>query len=76
MPLRATVAAGNAARSASDSQAEGIGLYRTELSSLSASEEPTVDEQARIYAKVFNAFPESRVRTTTFDSGKALKTLA
>ena len=67
--LLANVADGNAARIASDSQAEGIGLYRTELSFLSASEEPTVDEQARIYAKVFNAFPESKVVVRTLDAG-------
>lgn len=40
--LLANVADGNAARIASDSQAEGIGLYRTELSFLSASEEPSI----------------------------------
>lgn len=67
--LLANVADGNAARIASDSQAEGIGLYRTELSFLSASEEPTVDEQARIYSKVFNAFPESKVVVRTLDAG-------
>lgn len=67
--LLANVADGNAARIASDSQAEGIGLYRTELSFLSASEEPTVDEQARIYGKVFNAFPDSKVVVRTLDAG-------
>ncbi|MGO2425827.1 MAG: phosphoenolpyruvate--protein phosphotransferase [Corynebacterium flavescens] len=67
--LLANVADGNAARIASDSQAEGIGLYRTELSFLSASEEPTVDEQARIYAKVFNAYPHSKVVVRTLDAG-------
>lgn len=67
--LLANVADGNAARIASDSQAEGIGLYRTELSFLSASEEPTVEEQARIYGKVFNAFPESKVVVRTLDAG-------
>lgn len=67
--LLANVADGNAARIASDSQAEGIGLYRTELSFLSASEEPSVDEQAKIYGKVFNAFPESKVVVRTLDAG-------
>lgn len=67
--LLANVADGNAARIASDSVAEGIGLYRTELSFLSASEEPTVEEQARIYAKVFNAYPESKVVVRTLDAG-------
>lgn len=67
--LLANVADGNAARIASDSQAEGIGLYRTELSFLSASEEPSVDEQAKIYSKVFNAFPDSKVVVRTLDAG-------
>ncbi|MDK8471005.1 phosphoenolpyruvate--protein phosphotransferase [Corynebacterium accolens] len=67
--LLANVADGNAARIASDSQAEGIGLYRTELSFLSASEEPSVDEQAKIYKKVFNAYPDSKVVVRTLDAG-------
>src|SRR5699024_752055 len=57
----ANVADGNAARLAAQSQAEGIGLYRTELSFLSANSEPSVDEQAKIYGKVFDAFPDSKV---------------
>lgn len=67
--LLANVADGNAARIASESQAEGIGLYRTELSFLSASEEPGVEEQAKIYGKVFKAFPESKVVVRTLDAG-------
>lgn len=67
--LLANVADGNAARIASDSQAEGIGLYRTELSFLSASEEPSVDGQAKIYRKVFNAYPDSKVVVRTLDAG-------
>lgn len=67
--LLANVADGNAARIASKSQAEGIGLYRTELSFLSASEEPSVEEQAKIYGKVFKAFPESKVVVRTLDAG-------
>ncbi|WIM71682.1 phosphoenolpyruvate--protein phosphotransferase [Corynebacterium suedekumii] len=67
--LLANVAAGNAARVAAEGQAEGIGLYRTEMSFLSASEEPSVDEQARIYRKVFDAFPDSKVVIRTLDAG-------
>ncbi|WP_301201044.1 phosphoenolpyruvate--protein phosphotransferase, partial [Corynebacterium stationis] len=65
----ANVADGNAARLAAQSQAEGIGLYRTELSFLSASSEPSVDEQAKIYGKVFEAFPDSKVVVRTLDAG-------
>lgn len=65
----ANVADGNAARLASQSQAEGIGLYRTELSFLSANSEPSVEEQAKIYSKVFQAFPDSKVVVRTLDAG-------
>lgn len=67
--LLANVADGNAARIAANSQAEGIGLYRTELSFLSATEEPSVDEQAGIYSKVFKAFPGAKVVVRTLDAG-------
>lgn len=67
--LLANVADGNAARVAADTEAEGIGLYRTEMSFLSATEEPTIEEQARIYGKVFAAFPQSKVVVRTLDAG-------
>lgn len=67
--LLANVQDGNAARLAADTQAEGIGLYRTEMSFLSASQEPSVDEQAEIYGKVFAAFPSSKVVVRTLDAG-------
>lgn len=67
--LLANVQDGNAARLAAATQAEGIGLYRTEMSFLSAQDEPTVDEQASVYGKVFDAFPESKVVIRTLDAG-------
>ncbi|MDD7582318.1 phosphoenolpyruvate--protein phosphotransferase [Corynebacterium sp. 32222D000AT] len=67
--LLANVADGNAARLAAGTQAEGVGLYRTELSFLNASEEPSVDEQAQIYSKVFNAFGDRKVVVRTLDAG-------
>ncbi|AGF72676.1 phosphoenolpyruvate--protein phosphotransferase [Corynebacterium halotolerans] len=67
--LLANVADGNAARLASDAQVEGVGLYRTEMSFLSTTEEPGVDEQARVYRRVFDAFPESKVVIRTLDAG-------
>lgn len=67
--LLANVADGKAARTAAESQAEGIGLYRTEMSFLSASQEPTVEEQAAVYSEVFDAFPESKVVIRTLDAG-------
>lgn len=67
--LLANVQDANAARVAAETQAEGIGLYRTEMSFLSATEEPSVDEQAALYGKVFAAFPESKVVVRTLDAG-------
>ena len=67
--LLANVADGQAARVAADTQAEGIGLYRTEMSFLSTSQEPTVEEQAAVYKKVFDAFPTSKVVIRTLDAG-------
>ncbi len=67
--LLANVADGNAARVAADTQAEGIGLYRTEMSFLSTPEEPSVEEQAKVYRRVFDAFPDSKVVIRTLDAG-------
>lgn len=67
--LLANVADGAAAVAAAQTQAEGIGLYRTELSFLAATEEPSTDEQAAIYRRVFDAFPDSKVVIRTLDAG-------
>ncbi|MCF4006476.1 phosphoenolpyruvate--protein phosphotransferase [Corynebacterium uropygiale] len=67
--LLANVQDGNAARIAAGSQAEGIGLFRTELCFLSATEEPSVEEQAAVYQKVLGAFPESKVVVRSLDAG-------
>ena len=67
--LLANVADAPAARAAAETQAEGIGLYRTELSFLSAAREPTVAEQTRVYRRVLDAFPAARVIIRTLDAG-------
>jgi phosphotransferase system enzyme I (PtsI) len=54
--LLANVADGESARTAASSPVEGVGLFRTELCFLDRREEPTVDEQAGIYAEVLDAF--------------------
>ncbi|MBC7297939.1 MAG: phosphoenolpyruvate--protein phosphotransferase [Demequina sp.] len=48
---------------------EGVGLFRTEFVFLSASTAPTVEEQAEIYRKVFEAFGDRRVVVRTLDAG-------
>ncbi|APT84915.1 phosphoenolpyruvate--protein phosphotransferase [Corynebacterium aquilae] len=67
--LLANVQDGNAARVAAATQAEGIGLFRTEMCFLSATTEPSVDEQANVYKKVLERFPESKVVVRSLDAG-------
>ncbi|RYJ06418.1 MAG: phosphoenolpyruvate--protein phosphotransferase, partial [Actinomycetales bacterium] len=62
------------ARVAAQQPVEGFGLYRTELSFLDRSSEPSVDEQAEIYAQVFAAAADSvdgggKVVVRTLDAG-------
>lgn len=58
-----------AARSARETPAEGIGLFRTELCFLNTDTEPTVAEQADIYAEVLEAFAGQKVVIRTLDAG-------
>ncbi len=68
--LLANVQDGDAARiAATQSQAEGIGLFRTELCFLSATTEPSVEEQAEVYKKVLEQFPHSKVVVRSLDAG-------
>jgi phosphotransferase system enzyme I (PtsI) len=65
----ANVQDGAAARAARDTPAEGVGLFRTELCFLNRDTEPTVDEQADIYAEVLEAFSGAKVVIRTLDAG-------
>lgn len=67
--LLANVQDGATSRKAANTEAEGIGLFRTELCFLSATEEPSVEEQAKIYAQVLEAFPASKVVVRSLDAG-------
>ena len=67
--LLANVQDGKAAAKASESEAEGVGLFRTELCFLTAQTEPSVEEQARIYGEVFGAFSGKKVVARTLDAG-------
>ena len=67
--LLANVGDGAAARKAAGGQAEGVGLYRTELGFLSADKEPSVEEQAAMYQEVFAAFGGRKVVVRTLDAG-------
>jgi phosphotransferase system enzyme I (PtsI) len=54
MPVKllANVADGPSAVQAADEPVQGVGLFRTELCFLNRADEPSVEEQARIYAEV------------------------
>jgi phosphotransferase system enzyme I (PtsI) len=68
--LMANVADGDSARAAAAGPVEGVGLFRTELSFLNRKEEPTVEQQAQIYAEVLEAFGAERtVVVRTLDAG-------
>ena len=67
--ILANVQDGAAARAARETPAEGVGLFRTELCFLNRDTEPTVDEQADIYAEVLDAFAGHKVVIRTLDAG-------
>src|SRR3954468_21794708 len=65
----ANVQDGAGARTAVAAHAEGVGLLRTELSFLGHAQEPSVEEQAKGYAEVFEAFAGRKVVLRTLDAG-------
>lgn len=67
--ILANVQDGAAARTARDTPAEGVGLFRTELCFLNRDTEPTVEEQATIYGEVLEAFAGAKVVVRTLDAG-------
>jgi phosphoenolpyruvate-protein phosphotransferase (PTS system enzyme I) len=67
--ILANVQDGAAARSARETPAEGVGLFRTELCFLNRDSEPSVDEQADIYGEVLDAFAGHKVVIRTLDAG-------
>jgi phosphotransferase system enzyme I (PtsI) len=67
--ILANVQDGPAARAARDTPADGVGLFRTELCFLNRETEPSVDEQAQIYAEVLEAFSGHKVVIRTLDAG-------
>ncbi len=67
--ILANVQDGAGARVAAAEPIEGVGLFRTELSFLDRSTEPTVEEQSDIYAEVFEALGDKKVTVRTLDAG-------
>ena len=67
--ILANVQDGAAARSASQTAAEGIGLFRTELLFMQGRSLPKEDEQAQVYHELANAFHPHPVIIRTLDIG-------
>jgi phosphotransferase system enzyme I (PtsI) len=69
--LLANVADAESARHAAQAPVEGVGLFRTELCFLDRRDEPTVEEQAEVYAAVLAPFAEEgrHVVVRTLDAG-------
>src|SRR4051794_30398966 len=65
----ANVQDGAGARAAAAAHAEGVGLFRPELAFLGHADEPSVEEQARGYAGVFEAFVGRKVVLRALDAG-------
>ncbi|KAA0021901.1 phosphoenolpyruvate--protein phosphotransferase [Antrihabitans cavernicola] len=59
----------SAQSAASNTAAEGVGLFRTELCFLDRDTEPTVSEQTHIYSEVLDAFAGRKVVIRTLDAG-------
>lgn len=68
--ILANVADAESAQAASAAPVQGVGLFRTELCFLNRQDEPSVEEQAGIYAEVLGAFGGDRyVVVRTLDAG-------
>jgi phosphotransferase system enzyme I (PtsI) len=67
--ILANVADGDSAAQAADDPVEGVGLFRTELCFLNRQHEPSVEEQAQIYADVLRPFRDRYVVVRTLDAG-------
>lgn len=67
--IYANVQDGATARAAAQAPTEGVGLFRSELAFLGRELEPTVEEQAALYAEVLGVYGDRRVVIRTLDAG-------
>jgi phosphotransferase system enzyme I (PtsP) len=65
--IQANVAFGVDLDIARENGADGIGLYRTEFAFLARDGIPSIDDQARIYGKAYQAFPEGPISFRVLD---------
>ena len=69
IPVRSNIGSVADAVTASATAAEGVGLFRTELLYLSATSEPSVEQQADSYAEALAAAPQGPIVVRTIDAG-------
>jgi phosphoenolpyruvate-protein phosphotransferase len=65
--LQANVALGVDLDVAHENAAEGVGLYRTEFAFIAREGIPSLDEQVRVYAKAYRAFPDGPISFRILD---------
>jgi phosphotransferase system enzyme I (PtsI) len=69
IPVRSNIGTLDDAKSASKTVADGVGLFRTELLYLSATAEPSIDQQAKSYSEILSASPSGPIVVRTIDAG-------
>ena len=69
IPVRANIGSLEDALAASQTRANGVGLFRTELLYLSAKTEPTLAEQVASYTEILIAAPKGPIVVRTIDAG-------
>ena len=69
IPVRANIGTAADAATAAATTANGVGLFRTELLYLSASTQPSIEQQTASYAEVLAAAPAGPIVVRTIDAG-------
>jgi phosphotransferase system enzyme I (PtsI) len=69
IPVRANIGSLEDAEAASQTRANGVGLFRTELLYLSAQTEPTLEQQVSSYTKILKSAPKGPIVVRTIDAG-------
>jgi phosphotransferase system enzyme I (PtsI) len=69
VPVRANIGSLEDAKAASETRANGVGLFRTELLYLSAKTEPTLEQQTASYTEILKAAPVGPIVVRTIDAG-------
>ena len=69
IPVRANIGTLEDAQAASQTRANGVGLFRTELLYLSAKTQPTLEQQVASYTEILKAAPAGPSVVRTIDAG-------